>query len=511
MVLSPASGVLFEITLASVYGTSPVVDAFRVAYLLIGLASQLFVGIVLPNALIPALARLRADGREDESWAITVCFVGVVGLLSLPLVLTALIAPGEVIDFLGPGLDRAARAEGVTMVRFFALIFCSMLLLGAINCVLNVYRKFGLPQIYQIVINLASITTVALIGRQFGGYALSIGMLAGALIGLLIGLAGLRSVLARRPPGLQAALTRRGLAAEYRKMAGVVVPLLAIVVAGQWQIVIINRVLSDLPSGTLATFGYAFKMTAMIGVLPMAIATVVFPSISALWGGEDRVEARRLSTRAASLTLLLIIPIVVILSFTANEAVGVLLQHGKLTDADVVAIGATFSILIWSALSGALNTLMMKVSYAVQDGLGPLVQTLVLALAATVLVAPFAALGGIRGVAAYTALSQTIIVLAYFAYLQFRFHAFDGRYLAGSVGRILLSAALAALAVAVFLFVFGDAFANTFLGRLAKIVAVSCIYLPVFALAAQLLRVAEIAELAGFARRRVKPLFARLR
>jgi|GEM_PF-3076199 len=511
MVLSPASGLLFEIALATVYGTSATVDAFRVAYLVIGLGSQLFVGLVLPNALIPVLARSRADGREEEGRAVAVLLVVAVGLLSIPLVAAALVAPGPVIDLLGPGLDAAARAEGVSMVRAFSLIFFSMILLGAINCVLNVHRVFGLTHVNQIMINLLTVAVIFSIGRQVGGWAISIGMLAGALVGLAIGLVQLRGVTSGGSAGFRGNLFRPDLAAEYRKIAAVVVPLLALAVAGQWQVAIVNRVLSELPSGALATFGYAYKMTAMVGILPLALATVVFPSLSELWGGEDHAKARRLSTRAITFTLLLIFPIVTLLSFAAKEAVAVVFQHGALTDRDVDAISAAFLILVWSAMANAFNALMMKISYSARDGYGPLVQTLLLAVLATVLAAPFARLWGVNGVTALLTLSHTVLMAGYFIYLQLRYRVFELGYLADVGSRILISAAVAAALTTAFLAGVGDLFGQHFWGRLGKIIALSCVFVPAFGAAAYILKVPELATVIGLllrGARRVTGIFA---
>jgi len=492
MVLSPASGVLFEISMAAVYGTSATVDAFRVAFLVIGLGSQLFLGIVLPNALIPTLAKSRADGRGAEGLAVAVSVVVIVGLLAVPLVAMALLAPGAVVDLLGPGLTAAARAEAVVMVRMFSLVFLAMVLLGGINCVLNVNRVFGLVHVNQIMVNLLAIAAVLALGRQFGGWALSLGILSGALVGLAIGLVQVRQVVPHGGLAVRGGLFRRDLVPEYRRIIALVIPLLVLVLAGQWQIAILNRVLSELPASALATFGYGFKLTAMVGILPMALSTVVFPSLSEFWGGEDHGKARRLATRSVTFTLLVILPIVVLLSLSARDVVGVLLQHGALTDGDADAIAVVFLILLWSGLAAAVNALLMKISYAAEDGYGPLLQALALAAAATVLAPTLARVWGIEGVAISLTAAHAVLTAAYFIYLQVRFKAFDVGYLAGVALRILVAAGVAAALTAAFSAGVGDLFGTGFWGRLGRLVALAAVYLPTYAAVAHLLKVSEL-------------------
>jgi len=70
-VLSPFSGLLMEMVLAWGYGASGVVDAFRIASLLLVLGNQLFFGYLLPHVTVPLFSEYRAQkdlNTRDGGW-----------------------------------------------------------------------------------------------------------------------------------------------------------------------------------------------------------------------------------------------------------------------------------------------------------------------------------------------------------------------------------------------------------------------------------------------------------
>lgn len=89
------------------------------------------------------------------------------------------------------------------------------------------------------------------------------------------------------------------------QMAG---PLVVTVILGQWTAIIINRSLSELPPGTLAEFGYAFRLLTVVGILPTVFGTIVFPDLSDATAKADLAEFSRLMNRALRMTLLITVP-----------------------------------------------------------------------------------------------------------------------------------------------------------------------------------------------------------
>ena len=52
------------------------------------------------------------------------------------------------------------------------------------------------------------------------------------------------------------------------------------IAVGQLSDIVTQRVLSRMPSGTLSTFGYAFKLLLLVSIMPTSLATVIFPALA---------------------------------------------------------------------------------------------------------------------------------------------------------------------------------------------------------------------------------------
>src|SRR4051794_12904640 len=72
--VSPVTGLALEMIVAWKFGTSEVVDGFRVAWLITLLATQA-IWQISPHVLVPLLASARARGGEGEG----ICMVAAVG------------------------------------------------------------------------------------------------------------------------------------------------------------------------------------------------------------------------------------------------------------------------------------------------------------------------------------------------------------------------------------------------------------------------------------------------
>lgn len=397
-VLGPLSGLVMEMALAWRYGASGTVDAFRIALIVVALGNQLFFGNLLPHILIPLFSEYRAKGLEYEGWRLVFSLAMILSLVSLIFVSWVWFDPEVLVGLLGPGLAAPGREDASLLMRCFSLAFVLMVWSGGVSGILYAYRVFWLSAIAQLLPNLIVILFILFAGKELGVGALALGILLGyaAMLGLFFyALIDISRDLRIR---LLACL-RLGPRDGLLKALHLSVPLVVTIFIGQWGFIVLNRTLSEMPPGTLAEYGYAWKLLALIGLLPAGLATVIFPAFSDARARDNLAEFSRLVTRAFRLTLLFTIPLAVVLIVERTTIVSLMFGRGSMSMLALAETGQLFGILLIGAPAGALSAALCKVAFSMRDTKSPTIVALISTLAITVVVPHAAEAGGANGVA----------------------------------------------------------------------------------------------------------------
>lgn len=419
-VLGPVSGLVMEMVLAWRYGASSMIDAFRVSTLVMVLGMQLFFSYLLPHVIVPLFSEYRTKGLEHEGWRLAFSITLILSLISLIFIVWVWLDPDALVGLLGPGLTESGREDAALLMRCFSLAFLLMACSGVISGMLYVYRVFWLSAVAQMLPNCFVILSVLLIGREWGAGALASGILLGyAAMLFLFAYALLRksretriSLLACLIPGPRDGLLK----AFYLSL-----PLLAAIFIGQWGIIIINRVLSEMSPGTLAEFGYAWKLLALVGLLPAALATVIFPAFAEAHASDNPTELSRLVTRAFRMTLFLTVPLATVLFVERFPIVSLLFGRGGMSEAAMSDIRVLFGILLIGAPANALGVALSKVAFSMHDTKSPTIVAFISALAISILVPYAAGAWGAIGVAWASSAIAWGVTLTMLGYLIARY------------------------------------------------------------------------------------------
>ena len=383
------------------------------------------------------------------------------------------------------------------LIRCFSLAFPLMAWSGVASGILYVYRVFWLSAIAQLLPNSFVILTVFVAGRELGVGALALGILLGYVA--MLGLFSLVLIRISRDSSIKLSswfklYSREGL----MKALHLSVPLIATIFIGQWGIVIINRALSEMPPGTLAEFGYAWKLLALIGLLPAGLATVIFPAFSDAHARDNLAEFSRLVTRAYRMTLLLTLPLVAVLLVERIPLVSLMFGRGGMTTRAVAETGQLFGILLVGAPAGALNVALCKVAFSMQDTKSPMVVALISAMAITAFVPLSARISGVTGVAwAYS-------IITCFSTLIFVIYQIVGRGIvaAGEILKYFGMLLTLSLGIALPVMLIRDLFAAKTLMKLSAVLPELVLAGFVFVLAgyglSRLLGIRESAEIASY-------------
>ncbi len=508
-ILSPIAGLALEMVLAWRFGATETVDSFRIASLVLVFGNQVFLGQVLPHVVVPLFSEYSAKKLEQDAWRLVASLFGIFGLISLVFAIWVWFYPATLVDLLGPGLSGSGRADAFLFVRYFSLAFVLMALSGVVSGVLYCHQVFWPPVAAQVLTNLFAIAAIIAVGREWGSASLVIGILLGSLAMFVLHLYYLLRV-ARTSNIDLPALLRLGPWDGVARAVRLSAPLLGMIFIGQWSIIIINRVLSEMPPGTLANFGYAWKLLALVGILPTSLATVIFPAFSAARARRDATELSRLITRAVRMTLLLTVPFAAFLYVMRTPIVSLLLERGAMNKAAVMDTIEFLGLLLIGATAGALMGILYKAFFSVQDTKSPAIAAFVSALAITWLVPYGASVAGATGVAwAYNAITW-VSVLGLFAYHIWRYRVmrfWDLWIYSGLLTLLCLGIAVPAIAIR---FLFESTYTTVpAIMTLFELVVIAMISISISYYLSRLLGIRETSDLWEYLRRRSAEVLSR--
>jgi len=339
--LSRVTGFLRDIMLAAILGAGPVADAFFVALRLPNHFRAIFAEGAFNAAFVPAYARLREQGGADPARLFADRIFTMLFASQLVLLAIALLFTPAVVALLAPGLnDDATRfplAVDLTRITFpYLLLVTIVTLYGGM---LNTLHRFASAAAAPILLNLSMMATLALAAFfPSAGHAAAWGVLiAGILeVALLMADAGRTGVLVGfRKPALDVDIRKffRALGPAVVGSAGVQLALFADTV-----------IASFLTAGALSALYYADRLNQLpIGVIGIAVGTVLLPEMARRLAGGDEAGARHVQNRAIELTLLLSIPCVVAFLIVPDVIIRALFQRGAFTDANTSAAAMTLA------------------------------------------------------------------------------------------------------------------------------------------------------------------------
>jgi putative peptidoglycan lipid II flippase len=378
--VSRLTGFVRDVVMAAILGAGPVADAFFVAFRLPNHFRAIFAEGAFAAAFVPAYART----LEQAGLPAAKLFADQIGAaliaINLALLAIAMIFTPEVVSVLAPGLDPARFDLAVALTRitfpYLALVSLETLYAG----ILNANNRFAAAAGAPIFLNLSIIATLLL--TPFfadAGHAAAWGvLLAGVIIVLVVG-----GDAEAHGYGIRLRMPR--LDEPTRRFLKALGP--AIIGAGGVQLALFADTLiaSFLPTGALSALYYADRINQLpIGVVGIAVGTVLLPEMSRRLAAGDEKGAASAQARGIQLALLLTIPCAVASIVIPDLIMRALFARGAFTVADAAAAGATLAAYSIGLLPFVLLRSFTAPFYARGDTLTP-VKAALLAAAINIL------------------------------------------------------------------------------------------------------------------------------
>lgn len=360
-VMSRATGLIREIVVSARFGTSPEMASYLAAIQIPDLIFQVTAGGAVASAFIPVFAGYLAREEREDGWRMvdTLFTLAVVVLVPLSL-LIALLAP-LIMSLFVPNFtpeyrDLAAQLSRILMIGPLFFTFGCFA-----TSVLNTHQRFLLASLAPTSYNLGIIFGAAVLAPRFGIRGLALGAATGSILFFLVQVPGLFQVGMRYQPILD--LAHRGA----RQVGKLMIPRTIGLAVTQVNFIVAVYLAQSVPASVPA-LNWAWTLTNLpLGIIAMAIAQAVFPSLSTLVAKNERSALRHTVSLALRFILYLIIPATVGLVFLANDVVRVIFQRGQFTAQSTEMVGHALQFYALGLIGMGVVEIITRVFYSDHD------------------------------------------------------------------------------------------------------------------------------------------------
>src|SRR5437762_10696122 len=373
--LSRLTGFARDIMLAAILGAGPVADAFFVAFRLPYHFRAIFAEGAFNAAFVPAYAHVYGQRGEGPAQVFadrifTLLFLSQVILLGL-----AWLFMPQAMTLLAPGFTEDAQqrhlAIELTRITFpYLLLITLVTLYGGM---LNVMNRFASAAAASIFLNLSMMMTLALAAFfPSVGHAAAWGVLISGFLQYFL----LASDLARHGGLPRFAWPR--LDEEVRAFFRALGPATVGSMGTQVALFADTIIATFLPAGALSALYYADRLNQLpIGVIGIAIGTVLLPEMSRRLTSGDHAGAMASQRRAFDFTLLFSVPFVAAFLTIPDVIMRAMFARGAFSKADAAAAGATLAAYAIGLVPFALIRSAVATFYARKDTATPVKAALV--------------------------------------------------------------------------------------------------------------------------------------
>lgn len=448
--LSRIAGLVREVVAAGYYGVSPQMSAFTIAFNVPNLVRSLFADAALQAAFVPVFSDLLQRGDRREAFRVaSTLFYMIALVLGAVTALFILLAPWVIPLFISGDQVPEGLTIGLSRVLFPIVVLLG--LTGLFVGMLNSLDHFGLPAIAPLFWNLAIIAAIVglapLMPEGDAIYAYAIGVLVGTAIQMAMPLPLLRG----RGGGERLGRYFKPRDPNVLRVLVLMLPVTIGLGLINFNLTINNFFGSAVGGDAPAAIDKAFRVYMLPqGMFSVAIATILFPTMSRLAARGDHDGLRETMGVGVRQIVFLLLPAAVATAVLADPIVRLLFERGEFDAADTTLVSTALFWFSFSLPFSGANLLYTRTFFALQRpwlptalAAGNLAINAGLALA---LYRPF----GVAGIVAATVVATAAMAVAQALWLRRAIGGIDGaRLLASSIRVICAAAALAVASYAI--------------------------------------------------------------
>jgi putative peptidoglycan lipid II flippase len=339
--VSRLTGFASSIMLAAILGAGPLADAFFVALRLPNSFRAIFAEGAFNTAFVPAYAHVHGKGGETSARLFADRIFTLLFLSQVVLLVVVWLFMPQAMRILAPGFtdDPEQRRLAIELTRITFPYLLLITLVTLYGGMLNVMHRFASAAAASILLNLSMMAALALAAFfPTAGHAAAWGVLISGFLQYFL----LAGDLARHGglPRFAPLKLDEDVRAFFRALGPATLGSMGTQVA-----VFADTIIATfLAAGALSALYYAERLYQLpIGVIGIAIGTVLLPEMSRRLTAGDHDGAVVAQRRALDFSLLFSVPFVAAFLTVPDLIMRAVFLRGAFTSADAAAAGATLA------------------------------------------------------------------------------------------------------------------------------------------------------------------------
>src|ERR1700676_2565366 len=373
--LSRLTGFARDIMLAAILGAGPLADAFFVAFRLPNHFRAIFAEGAFNAAFVPAYAHVYGERGEGAASLFADRIFTLLFLSQLILLAAAWLFMPQAMSLLAPGFteDAEQRRLAIELTRITFPYLLLITLVTLYGGMLNVMHRFASAAAASIFLNLAMMMTLALAAFfPTVGHAAAWGVLISGFLQYF-----LLAVDLARHAGLPR-FAKPKLDQDVRAFFRALGPATVGSMGTQVALFADTIIATFLPAGALSALYYADRLNQLpIGVIGIAIGTVLLPEMSRRLTAGDHDGALASQRRAFDFTLLFSVPFVAAFLTVPDVITRAMFARGACSKTDAAAAGATLAAYAIGLIPFVLIRSAVATFYARKDTATPVKAALI--------------------------------------------------------------------------------------------------------------------------------------
>jgi len=346
--LSRLFGFVRDLLMTRYLGAGMASDAFVIAFKLPNFFRRLFAEGAFTVGFVPLFARALGKEISTESQQAAEAFAGRVLSWLLPILLVFLVIMEMSMVPVMFGLTGGFEGDTqkfdfvVELGRYTFPYLVLISLVSFFSGMLNALGRYSAAAFAPVILNIVMIAALLF----YGGDSIE----AARALAIAVSVAGTSQLIwlwvAAHRAGIRLKLTPPKLSPDVKEMLILIGP--AAIGAGVMQInVFIDVLLAArfLPEGSVSWLFFADRLNQLpLGVIGIAVGTVLLPSISRLLAAKDYDHANLQQNRALEFSLFLTLPAAVALAVIAEPIISTLFERGAFLQADTYATASALVV-----------------------------------------------------------------------------------------------------------------------------------------------------------------------
>ncbi|WP_320076729.1 murein biosynthesis integral membrane protein MurJ [Acinetobacter haemolyticus] len=364
--LSRVLGLVRDIVLLNVFGAGKDFDTFVVAFRIPNFFRRLFAEGAFSQAFIPVLTEYKTSRTHAEVQILISRVFGCLLTAMSLLTLIAMIAAPVVIYIYAPGFhqDPEKFALAVDLFRLTIPYLMFMSLTAFASSILNSYGSFASPAFAPVLLNIAMIAGAWWLTPFMAEPIMALGwaVVVAGVLQLAIQIPELWKKKLLIPPKVD--FKHEGV----DRILKLMLPALFGVSVTQINLLLNTIWASFMQDGSVSWLYSAERMTELpLGLIGVAIGTVILPSLSARHAEQDQTKFRGMLDWAAKIIMLVGIPASIALFMLSTPIIQALFQRGEFTLQDTQMTALALQCMSAGVISFMLIKVFAPGFYAQQD------------------------------------------------------------------------------------------------------------------------------------------------